>query len=245
MALPLPPGLTPTEVAFLCEMEMVTVIPRQKLESLNLLGGPTQPLRPPHRTPLPLWLALLLKRQRRANILPPPWLLPSSLERILKQETDVKPQTFSPPPPHPYLIRSSPSHTDTISPPFLPSSTANAPSDYLPYHWLELGEILLEACSDDLQEPGRVRTLLRDLREVRMAKMRGSTKDLEGGGVSSLMGVGAMEVSEGRGFIVGVMDGLRKLGSSREAARREKEDDEGIGGAGEDDEEEDEEMGFE
>lgn len=78
-----------------------------------------------------------------------------------------------------------------------------------------------------------------------MAKMRGSTKDLEGGGVSSLMGVGAMEVSEGRGFIVGVMDGLRKLGSSREAARREKEDDEGIGGAGEDDEEEDEEMGFE
>ena len=103
-----------------------------------------------------MWLALLLKRQRRANILPPPWLLPSSLERILKQETDVNPQTFSPPPPHPYLIRSSPSHTDTISPPFLPSSTANAPSDYLPYHWLELGEILLEACSDDLQEPGFV-----------------------------------------------------------------------------------------
>jgi GINS complex subunit 2 len=26
------------EVAFLCEMEMVTVVPRQKLESLNLLG---------------------------------------------------------------------------------------------------------------------------------------------------------------------------------------------------------------
>lgn len=37
----------------------------------------------------------LLKRQRRANILPPPWLLPSSLERILKQETEVNPQTFS------------------------------------------------------------------------------------------------------------------------------------------------------
>lgn len=63
-----------------------------------------------------------------------------------------------------------------------------------------------------------------------MAKMRGSTKDLEGGGVSSFRGVGAMEVSEGRGFIVGVMDGLRKLGSSREAARREREEEEGIGG---------------
>lgn len=38
MALPLAPGLTPPEVAFLCEMELVTVIPRQKLEGLALLG---------------------------------------------------------------------------------------------------------------------------------------------------------------------------------------------------------------
>jgi GINS complex subunit 2 len=38
MALPLKPGLTPAEVAFLCEMEMVTVIPRQRLDSLELLG---------------------------------------------------------------------------------------------------------------------------------------------------------------------------------------------------------------
>jgi len=38
MALPLKAGLTPAEVAFLCEMEMVTVIPRQRLESLELLG---------------------------------------------------------------------------------------------------------------------------------------------------------------------------------------------------------------
>jgi GINS complex subunit 2 len=38
MALPLPPGLTPPEIAFLCEMELVTVIPRQRLEALALLG---------------------------------------------------------------------------------------------------------------------------------------------------------------------------------------------------------------
>jgi GINS complex subunit 2 len=75
-----------------------------------------------------------------------------------------------------------------------------------------------------------------------MAKMRASIKDLEGGGVSSLRGVGAMEVAEGRQFIVGVMDGLRKLGASRETARREREEDEG-GGAGGDSG--DEEMEFE
>ncbi|CAL3969855.1 unnamed protein product [Diplocarpon coronariae] len=239
MALPLHPGLTPMEVAFLCEMELITVIPRQRLEVISLLGGPTPHLRPPHRASIPLWLALLLKRQRRANILPPPWLLPASLDRILKYETETSPEAFSPPPPHPLPISSRPAPADSTSPPFLPSSTADSPPDYLPYHWLELGHILLEACSDDIPDPGRVRTLLRDLREVRMAKMRASIKVLEGGGVSSLRGVGAMEVAEGRRFIVGVMDGLRRLGASREASRRERDE---LGRDGEGSEDED--MGF-
>jgi len=38
MALPHAPGLTPPEIAFLCEMERVTIIPRQRLEALALLG---------------------------------------------------------------------------------------------------------------------------------------------------------------------------------------------------------------
>ncbi|KAG9229661.1 hypothetical protein BJ875DRAFT_183053 [Amylocarpus encephaloides] len=235
MALPLPPGLTPSEVAFVCELEMVTVVPRQQLKSHDLLSGPTPALRPPHRAPLPLWLALLLKRQRRANIIPPPWLLPTSLERILRYETETSPSAFSPPPPHPHTVSVLPSATDQMTPPFLPSSTADAPSGHLPYHWLELGEILLEACSDDIPDPDKVRTLLRDLREVRMAKMRASTKELEGGGVVSLRGVGAMEVAEGRQFVVGVMDGLRKLGASRETERRRREEEGGDGDGNSDD----------
>ena len=38
MALPLKPGLLPSEVAFLCEMELIIVIPRQRLAGLELLG---------------------------------------------------------------------------------------------------------------------------------------------------------------------------------------------------------------
>jgi GINS complex subunit 2 len=53
MALPLPPGLTPAETAFLCEMELVTVIPRQRLEALELLG-----VRAPLHTPTTLYRAL-------------------------------------------------------------------------------------------------------------------------------------------------------------------------------------------
>ncbi|KAF2202470.1 GINS complex, PSF2 component [Delitschia confertaspora ATCC 74209] len=239
MALPLPPGLTPPEVAFLCEMELVTVIPRQRLEGLELLGGPSPPLNPPHRASLPLWLALLLKRQRRANILPPPWLTTLSLTALLDHETEHA-ESFSPPP----RLPPAPSPTTLpFTPPFLQSSTAEAPPDALPYHWLELGEMLLEGASDDFEEPDVVRRLLRGLREVRMAKLRRGVEVLDAAGGLQMNGVGGMELSEGRAFIGGVIDGLRKINASREQARRDRDREErenGFGGTADDDYDDDE-----
>lgn len=130
------------------------------------------------------------------------------------------------PAPHPYPFSAGSKATDRLSTPFLPSSTADAPPDFLPYHWLELGKILLDACSDDIPDAERVRGLLRDVREVRMAKIRNSVKELESGAISSLRGVGAMEIAESRGFVVGIMDGLRKISASQEVSRRERDDDE-------------------
>ncbi|KAK0715098.1 GINS complex protein-domain-containing protein [Lasiosphaeris hirsuta] len=252
MAHPLPPGLTQAEVAFVAEMELVTIIPRQRLESIDLLSGKTPVLRPPHRAELPLWLALLLKKQRRANIVPPPWLHPASLTEIILRETKENPEAFSPPPPPPSRAhprepgrarRLAESDAD-ISPPFQPSCTAAAPAGYLPYHWLEVAEALLAHAGDDMPVPaGEVRSLLRDLVEVRAAKMRSSTSQLEGfgGGLMSLRGVGAMELAESRGFVLGVVDGVRKIGASAEATRREEEE---AGGGRHDDDESDDDMGI-
>lgn len=97
----------------------------------------------------------------------------------------------------------------TFSSPFLPTSTADAAPDALPYHWLELGEMLLEAAADDFEDPDGVRKLLRGLREVRMAKLRTGAEVLEAAGGISMNGVGGMEVAEGRAFLTGVIDGLR------------------------------------
>ncbi|KAK2605830.1 DNA replication protein psf2 [Conoideocrella luteorostrata] len=251
MALPLPPGLVPSEVAFLCEMELVTVIPRQRLESIDLLTGPTPQLRPPRRSNLPLWLALLLKKQRRANILPPPWLHPDSLRDVIHHETKIDTKGWAPPPPPPSRadsrgnakrINDPFSDRETIlSPPFLPSCTADAPSGALPYHWFELAEMLLAHAGDDIVSASEVRSLLRDLQEVRAAKMRSSTAQLESGvdGVMSLRGVGAMELAESRGFVTGVVEGVRKIGASGEAVRREEEERGGV-----DDEPSDDDMGL-
>ncbi|KAE8372421.1 DNA replication complex GINS protein psf2 [Aspergillus bertholletiae] len=247
MAFPLPRGITPPEISFLAEMEMVTILPRQRLEGLELLGGPVEPLLPPRRASLPLWLALLLKRQRRANILPPPWLHPESLSLILDIETQHHEyeHTFSPPPPLPGQpsIRDHGQRPVAVprytpdggryypAPPFLPQNVAQdhipagePPS--LPFHWLEVGTMLLDAASDDLVDPDQTRRLLKELREVRTAKIRSGVDVLDtastGGGGVALTGVGAMEVGEGRGFIAGVIDGLRKIGASKEQARREQ-----------------------
>jgi GINS complex subunit 2 len=99
--------------------------------------------------------------------------------------------------------------------------------------------MLLDSAADDLVEPDRIRQLMRDLREVRAAKMRKGIEVLSGEGEGvRLDGVGAMEIGEGRGFIIGVVDGLRKLGASREQARKDREAEEGengYGGDGDDD----------
>jgi hypothetical protein len=67
----------------------------------------------------------------------------------------------------------------------------------------------LEAAPDDFEDADQVRRLLRDLREVRIAKLRDGVDVLEAGGGVQMNGVGGMEVAEGRAFIGGVVDGLR------------------------------------
>ena len=50
--------------------------------------------------------------------------------------------------------------------------------------------MLLDAAADDLPDSDHVRRLMRDLREVRMAKMRAGVSVLEGGREVKMNGVG-------------------------------------------------------
>lgn len=186
--------------------------------------------------------------------MPPPWLHPDSLRDIVHQETVADPEGLAPPPPAPARaddrgnarsIKALGSDSIPLAPPFLPSCTADAPMGALPYHWFELAEMLLAHASDDIPAASEVRSLLKDLQEVRSAKLRARTGELErsADGVISLLGVGAMEVAESRGFLTGVIDGVRKLGASAEAARREEEGERG-GPGNDDDEPSDDDMGL-
>nr|XP_023907951.1 DNA replication complex GINS protein PSF2-like [Quercus suber] len=205
-------------------------------------SAPRRLFKPPFPAPLPLWLALLLKRQKRANISPPPWLRAENLTAILEMETDDSTAgVFSPGPDLPPAVTGSTGEDAylaldalELSTPFLPDeATARAQADALPYHWLELGHLLLTHAPDDFEDPDTVRRLLRDVREVRMSKLRKGFKVLDAGAGVKLNGVGGMEIAEVRGYVVGVVDGLRKINRSREEARKERELEErenGLGG---------------
>lgn len=130
-----------------------------------------------------------------------------------------------------------------LTSPFQNENVATASPEHLPYHWLSLSQILLANAADDIVEPETVRRLLRDLREVRAAKVRAGMNVLDAGAGVNMNGVGALELSEARGFVTGVVDGLRKIGAAREAQGREEGEERmqegfGDGRTGEDSEDE-------
>lgn len=113
--------------------------------------------------------------------------------------------------------------------------------------------MLLEAATDDFEDPDTVRKHLRGLREVRMSKLRKGVEVLDAGGGVQMNGVGGMEVAEGRAFITGVIDNLRyvlsqawivwacfvltsgrKIGTSREQQHKERNEENGYPGTADD-----------
>lgn len=148
---------------------------------------------------------MVLKKQKRCNIVPPTWLSSQNIETIFNWEIE-HPEAFSP---------------------------------ALPWRWLETAEILLNAAPDDIPDAGiggerDLRVLLRGLREVRQTKAREGMKGLESTYLQ-MNGLGLLEITELRGFASSVVDGLRRLGATREETKRAEEET----GVDRDDEDED------
>lgn len=164
----------PSEVFFMAEDVEVTVIPRQSMDSLKLIGLRVPKLQPMRRAVVPLWLALLLKKQSRLNVVPPEWLTEENLKKV---------------------------HEEEVSQPAFAK---------LPWHWMEVGQAILEGAPDDLGSPSHViRDLLRDIREARQAKIRAGVKELNESHMR-MDNVGLMEINEIRPFVSSVMDELRR-----------------------------------
>ncbi|CCE78711.1 Piso0_000740 [Millerozyma farinosa CBS 7064] len=84
----------------------------------------------------------------------------------------------------------------------------------LPWHWLEISKILLAKAPDDLADPSnKLKSIIQDLREIRLVKSRKGLKELNESNIQ-LDGLSFMEINELRPYILKVMDKLMNLHDS-------------------------------
>ncbi|MBN3316630.1 PSF2 protein, partial [Atractosteus spatula] len=93
--------MDPSEVEFLAEKEMVTIIPNFSLDKVYLIGGDLGPFNPGLPVDVPVWLAINLKQRQKCRIVPPDWMDVEKLEEIREQER--KGEMFTPMP-SPYYM---------------------------------------------------------------------------------------------------------------------------------------------
>jgi len=80
----------------------------------------------------------------------------------------------------------------------------------LPFRFAEIAKVLLDVASDDFQNPDKLRSLLKDIREARQAKSREGLSKLDHSELS-LPNLCALEINEIRPFFVRAMGVLTQL----------------------------------
>ncbi|KAL7423832.1 DNA replication protein psf2 [Cryptotrichosporon argae] len=174
MALPrsLQPGLSPDELTFLTEDDVIDIVPLFSMTRVRLLSGIYGPFTPPSAASVPLWLALSLKRRRKCRVVPPAWLAAEPLQQLLQAERE---------------------NQDGF--------------EELPRRFIETAKVLLDVAPDDLASPSLLRSLLKDLREVRQAKVRNGLQS-EGvmrGSYLQVTNLTPLELAELKPFLVKAM----------------------------------------
>ncbi|KAJ2743016.1 DNA replication protein psf2 [Coemansia sp. BCRC 34301] len=79
-------GFTMPELEYLAQNESITIVPLHRMDRIELVRGTVGPFRPPQKTTVPLWLAIMLKRTNRCRIVAPKWLSYEHLRDLCKRE---------------------------------------------------------------------------------------------------------------------------------------------------------------
>lgn len=94
----------------------------------------------------------------------------------------------------------------------------------LPYNWLELSKILLAKASDDVADLShQLRSVIQDLREIRLIKIKNGLRELNEANME-LTNLSLMEINEIRPFILQVMGKLGKLYEASKTIEDEEDD---------------------
>ncbi|EDO33898.1 predicted protein [Nematostella vectensis] len=131
--------MDPSEVEFLAEQELISILPNFSEKKVYLIGGDIGPFNASLPTDVPLWVALNLKQRKKCRIQAPEWMDVEKL-RTLKEEEN-KEEYFT-----------------------------KMPSKY----YMEMASLLLSCAAEDIPHADEVRTLVKDIWDLRVAKLRKS-----------------------------------------------------------------------
>ncbi|KAL5527507.1 hypothetical protein ACEPAG_6308 [Sanghuangporus baumii] len=92
-----------------------------------------------------------------------------------------------------------------------------------PFRYAEIAKVLLDVASDDLDQPDKIRTILKDLREARQSKIRDTLIKLNPTSLK-MAGVSAMEMNEVRSFFCKAMNTLINLKTENEGMIGDRDD---------------------
>lgn len=179
---------SPQEIQFLTENEPITILPRYTMNGIELITDNIPSIRAMQRLSVPLWFALILKRQNKCSLVPPDWLNLKSLQDFYQYEVNEL------------------------------TSFAK-----LPNNWLELSKLIFEYASDDINdEVYKLKSLVQDLKEIRMIKVQ---KGLELINESHLQldNLSLLEINEIRPFVVEIMGKLTSLDKSTSTGMEQEE----------------------
>ncbi|TGZ67498.1 hypothetical protein CRM22_004767 [Opisthorchis felineus] len=89
--------MNPAELEFLAEDEPVQIIPRFKLDAIQLLPYSAGPFYPNVPVTVPLWVAVYLRQQQKCRIIPPDWM---TVERLTQCKDREESDSSCTDPPH-------------------------------------------------------------------------------------------------------------------------------------------------
>jgi GINS complex subunit 2 len=65
---------TPEELEFIAMDEIVSIVPKIKMDKIKCMQGTFGPFLPPFRKEVPIWMALELRTRGLCQITPPEWM---------------------------------------------------------------------------------------------------------------------------------------------------------------------------
>ncbi|KAI8881424.1 DNA replication complex GINS protein PSF2 [Backusella circina FSU 941] len=79
-------SFTPSEVEFIASNEKIKIIPNRRFDRLDLIQMPIDRFQPPLTTEVPVWLAVLMKKNNKCSIQCPDWLTVENLSKKIEEE---------------------------------------------------------------------------------------------------------------------------------------------------------------